>query len=148
LIHHHLYRARLYLIGSMLFAVILVGVEFPFSLLMRQRAQISTTSAALANLTSRNSALNGDIKALRQPSTIGVIAHEEYGLVLAGQSSYVILPAAGTSAANALPAASIPPRDLVATTATPGLAASTAKASGPGLWRRFLDRLEFWRLGG
>ncbi|HVB04711.1 MAG TPA: septum formation initiator family protein [Acidimicrobiales bacterium] len=144
MIHHHLYRARLALLAAALSAVALVAVEFPFSLLIHQRSALARTSGELADLNARNAGLQGDIRALSSKATIAEIAHEDYGLVGPGQLSFVILPAAGSAAATSLEGSSIPPRDLVASTAPPTASPQPSTVHGPGLWRRFVSRLEFW----
>ena len=144
MIHRHLYRARLVLLGAGFAAIALVAAEFPFALLFHQRSELAVASGQLATVSQRNAGLRGDIRALQSNATIAEIAHEDYGLVDPGQLSYVILPPAGSAAVNSLTSDAIAPRDLVAPSAEV-FARPRARAAGPGLWSRFLGRLEFWR---
>lgn len=142
-----LHRARALLVLAVLAAIAIVAFEFPFGEIFHQRGELASVNAQLAAVRARNASLNADIKALSQRSTIGAIAHEEYGLSARGQRSYVILPAAGSGDANDLAAPTISPQDLVAAPPSAGSPASSSVdgAAGPGFWSRFAARLEFWR---
>jgi hypothetical protein len=84
---------------------------------------------------------------LSSDSTIAAIAHEQYGLIHPGQTSYVILPAAGSPAANGLTTPSIAPQDLIeAPAGSPRTTSSSTSSPGVGgFWSRFTGHLEFWR---
>jgi cell division protein FtsB len=142
-------RARLVLVAALAGAVIVVAAEFPLSELLHQHAALALTQEQLATLASRNSSLSADVIALSSNSTVNAIAHEEYGLVQPGQSSYVILPAANSAAAKqGLSATAIPPQDLVASGPTAGTSAiPTGQTESPGFWSRFASHLEFWHWG-
>lgn len=137
------------MVAALVGAVIVVAAEFPLNELLHQHAELALTQEQLATLASRNSSLNADVIALSSNSTVNAIAHEEYGLVQPGQSSYVILPAANSAAAKqGLSAAVIPPQDLIAS----GPAAASAstppdQVAAQGFWSRFAAHLEFWHWG-
>jgi hypothetical protein len=115
---------------------------------MNQRAEITQTSSALAAVQSHNAALGADISSLSKSSVIASIAHQDYGLVKAGQKSYVILPAAGSvQTSDPLSSDSIPDADVGSTSGSQSVSnpsKETVKPSG-SLWTRMLHRLEFWR---
>ena len=141
-------RARLILVAAVIGAVIVVGAEFPFSELMHQHAALNLAQRQLSMLASRNSSLTADIGALSSNSTVNAIAHEEYGLVQRGQSSYVILPAANSEAAKqGLSIPAIPPQDLLASGPVPGRVVLPTSSDSPSFWSRFAAHLEFWHWG-
>ena len=143
-----LHRARLILVAAVIGAMIVVGAEFPLKELLHQRSNLALTQQELATLAARNSSLTADVVALSSNSTVNAIAHEEYGLVKPGQSSYVILPAANSAAAKqGLSIPAIPPQDLIAAGPVADPIATSAVPSGGGFWSRFLAHLEFWHWG-
>jgi hypothetical protein len=147
-------RAQLVLCGAVVLAAVIVGTQLPLGQILGQRAAIARQSAELHQLQSRDAALWAQVHALGQPSTVAVIAHQQYGLVYPGQISYVILPeptAAGSSSTQSGPLSTvtIPADDLVPSDAM--VAAATAPPAAPdpdgrkGFLGQVLDRLEFWR---
>jgi len=127
-------------------AVVIVVAWFPARELVRQHEELSAANSQLSLIAQRNASLSADISALSAKSTIAAIAHEEYGLVRRGQTSYVILPAAGSAAADGeLTAPSIPPQDLIEAPAGSPRSIPAASGAGGAFWSRFANHLEFWR---
>lgn len=144
-----LHRARLGLLGAFVGALVLVALEFPLSELLHQHSALALARSQLATIDGRNASLNADISALSSNSTVNALAHEEYGLVRPGQSSFVILPAPNSASAKAgLAAPAIAPQDLVASAPVVGHAViPTTATSTSSFWSRFVARLEFWHWG-
>jgi cell division protein FtsB len=143
---HHV--NRWILLGAALCAAVIVVAWFPVRELVHQHDELGAVNGQLATLAKRNASLSADISALSSNSTISAIAHEQYGLVRPGQTSYVILPAVGSAAANgALTTTSIAPQDLIAAPIDEPHSASTGSSTaGAGsFWSRFSSHLEFWR---
>jgi cell division protein FtsL len=140
---------RWVLLGAVLCAAVIVVAWFPARELLHQHDELGAVNGQLATLAKRNASLSADITALSSNSTIAEIAHEQYGLVRPGQASYVLLPAAGSAAANgALTTTSIAPQDLIAAPVDEPRAAPTSSASAVAagsFWSRFSAHLEFWR---
>jgi len=134
------------MLGATLCAAVIVVAWFPARELVRQHEELSAANAQLSLIVKRNASLSADISALSSNSTITAIAHEEYGLVRRGQTSYVILPAAGsTSADGQLTTPSIAPQDLIEAPVGSPRSTPTASGTGAGFWSRFANHLEFWR---
>jgi len=94
-------RARLSLLAAVGVAAAILVFELPVNELLHQRSQISETQGQLSSIEARNAALRASIAALRQPATIGAIAHLDYGLVKPGEQAYAIEPASSKDAAGA-----------------------------------------------
>ncbi|HEY5271680.1 MAG TPA: septum formation initiator family protein [Acidimicrobiales bacterium] len=143
---HH--ANRWVLLGAALCAAVIVVAWFPAREIVGQHNELRAVNGQLSTLAKRNASLSADISALSANSTIAAIAHEQYGLVRRGQTSYVILPAVGSSAANgALTTTSIAPQDLIAAPIDQPRPASTrgSSAGSASFWSRFASHLEFWR---
>jgi cell division protein FtsB len=143
---HHV--NRWVFLGAALAAAVIVIAWFPARELVRQHDELGAVNGQLSTLAKRNASLSADISALSSNSTIAAIAHEQYGLIRRGQTSYVILPGVGSSAASgALTATSIAPQDLIAAPIDEPRATSTgaAPAGSSSFWSRFSGHLEFWR---
>lgn len=138
-------RARAALAGACCLAGALLVVELPLGQLVQQHSQLASVDRQLAAVSRANAHLRGAIAALRQPATVGAIAHQEYGLIQRGQKAYAILPSAG-SGASLVARTTVPRADLVPTSVSPYPTANgPAPALTGGLWRRVVDRLAFWR---
>jgi cell division protein FtsB len=143
-------RARLLFLLSAVAALVIVATELPLGSLMRARSQGATAAAELAKVRQENHLLASEVAGLKKGSTIEQIAHQQYGLVKAGQKSYVVMPTAragDTGGAGPLGDHLIPPSDLVPSDASlspPSTSASVPGESG-GFWHRLLNRLEFWK---
>jgi cell division protein FtsL len=143
---HH--ANRWVMLGAALCAAAIVIAWFPARELIGQHEELSAVNGQLSVLATRNASLSADISALSSYSTIAAIAHEQYGLVRPGQTSYVILPAVGSAAANgALATSSIAPQDLIAAPVDePRPTPAQGSSGGAGsFWSRFSSHLEFWR---
>jgi cell division protein FtsB len=143
---HHV--NRWVFLGAALCAVVIVVAWFPARELIRQHDELGAVNGQLATLAKRNASLADDISALSSNSTIAAIAHEQYGLIRRGQTSYVILPGVGSAASNgALTTTSIAPQDLIAAPIDEPRAPSIGNVhAGTGsFWTRFSGHLEFWR---
>jgi cell division protein FtsB len=143
---HH--ANRWVMLGAALCAAVIVVAWFPARELIGQHEELAAVNAQLSTLAKRNVSLSADISALSSYSTIAAIAHEQYGLVRRGQTSYLILPAVGSAAANGeLATTAIAPQDLIAAPVDEPRPASTrASSAGAGsFWSRFSSHLEFWR---
>ncbi len=149
-------RARIFLLVGVAVAVVVLATNLPLGALLRGRATVATESLQLSALRAANRTLAAQVKALSQPATVDQIAHEDYGLILPGQRSVVVLPgpsAAGSNGASGpLATETVPPSDLLASDsilAPPepaGASAGThAAAAGGGFWSRVVDKLEFWK---
>ena len=85
-------RARLFFFMALLIAGVIVVTNFPLGSLLHARTTVQTESAQLAALREANRTLSSEVRELRDPATVGQIAHEEYGLIEPGQRSVVVLP--------------------------------------------------------
>lgn len=143
-------RARLGFVAAIAIAVVIVATQFPLGELVHARAALSFSSTHLAQLRRENASLGAQVKALQQGSTIEQIAHQEYGLVRPGQQAVVVLPGAhestGATASGRLGTFKLPSSDFVPTDSLLSPGATAAKpATHEGLWRKVLNRLEFWK---
>jgi cell division protein FtsL len=135
-------------LGATLCAAVIVIAWFPARELIRQHDELGAVNGQLATLAKRNASLSADVAALSSNSTIAAIAHEQYGLIRRGQTSYVILPGVGSGATNgALTTTSIAPQNLIAAPIDEPRVATTGGAPGAtgSFWSRFSGHLEFWR---
>ncbi len=140
----HLRRARAALVASLVVGGLVVATQLPITELVHQRGDLATVDAELAAASSAVGRLRHDIASLRQPQAIANIAHQDYGLVRKGQTTYVVLPSSG--AASQLSKPQIPRSDLMPTSLSPYAAVKAAISRPAGsLWHRVLKRLEFWR---
>ncbi len=143
-------RARLLFAFSLLAAVALVATGFPIGQLVHARAAASAAASQLSRVRQENRTLAEQVRQLQSGSVIEQIAHEDYGLVLPGQRSYVVMPSGGrstaTRAGDPLAAQPVPPSDLVPSDAalSPSPPARGPEA-GQSFWQRLLNRLEFWK---
>jgi hypothetical protein len=142
-----LYRARLCVLLAAAGAIVLIALELPISELLHQQGQLNVAGHELAVAETKGAALRADVSALREDSVISAIAHEEYGLISAGQQSYVILPAATNApTSGALGGdATIPAADLVLGPPSPQVTAPPKATHSNGLMSRVANWLEFWR---
>jgi hypothetical protein len=144
-----IHRARLFFVVALVVAAGILVANFPFATLLSSRATIEGESAKLAALRATDQRLASEVRALHDPSTVGQIAHEEYGLITSGQRSVVILPGSSGSrssaenplANNPVPSADLLPSDEIL---DPGAEAAPPPAHGPGFWHRVIGSLEFW----
>ncbi len=137
-------RARAALAVAVLIGLVIVATEFPLGQLLHGRAALAQANAQLSDLQAQNRQLGAQVSALRNPSTVARIAHDEYGLVTKGERSIVILPDSGGAPSGPLSSAKVPTSDLV-----PSDAIVSGTGGGPvghraGFWSRLLQRLEFW----
>ncbi|HEX3334209.1 MAG TPA: septum formation initiator family protein [Acidimicrobiales bacterium] len=158
-------RARLWLLGAVVLAAVIMFAWFPASSLLSQRSNLAGTAAGLASLHTQDRALAQEKKSLSDTGEIGRIAREQYQLVSPGQQAYEVLPPSGAAATGTpysgdpgsrgpvTPAASaeLPPGGATTTTTVAPSAArshgpqqSQAPAAAPGLLSRMLHALEFW----
>ena len=158
-------RARLWLLGAVIMAAVIVFAWFPVGSLLSQRSNLSGTEAELASLHKQDGALAQEKKSLSDAGEIGRIAREQYQLVSPGQQAYEVLPPSGATSGGSpytgdpgsrrpvAPTASaeLPPGGLpTTTTVPPSRPAShpvhqTQAPAAPGLVSRMLQALEFWR---
>ena len=161
-------RARLWLLGAVVLAAVIMFAWFPASSLLNQRSNLAGTEAQLASLHKQDGALAQEKKSLSDAGEIGRIAREQYQLVSPGQQAYEVLPPSGAAATGTpysgdpgshgpvAPAASaeLPPSSVTTTTVPPSAASHGAHtahapaapaAPAPGLLSRMLHALEFWR---
>ena len=101
-------RARGLLVLSAIFAVVVLATLMPFSALLSQREQLSSTAKQVSALTAQNKALRQEARELSDPSTVAGIARRDYGLVSPGSQAYEILPAAGSSLGSAASSGHVP----------------------------------------
>lgn len=142
-------RARLGLAAAVVSAAVIVAVQFPLTELWHERSAEAAAAHELAALRRTDAALSRQVSSLRDPSTIGRIAHQDYGLVPPGETYEVVLPGPADSrsgdplADTKLPSSALVPSDsAIAQPATDG-----SGQSGPtrSFWSRLLERLEFWK---
>jgi hypothetical protein len=129
-------------------AVALIAVWFPFSTLLGQSGQLSSTSREIATLRSESRALTLEQKAMTSKQANINLAREEYQLVAPGQRLVQILnTGSSTSAGNGDPGLQPLVTPSSATDLTPGSptdpGATTTHSST--LWSRVVGTLEFWR---
>jgi cell division protein FtsB len=151
-----LHRARFSLLAAVGLASALLVFELPVSELLHQRSQLASVSNQLAGVQARNDALARAIASLQHASTIGSMAHAQYGLVHAGQQAYALLPTGGAATggvAAGLADQTVPSADLVVPSADSLGSSAIRRTSGTvdgaavtgSVWSRALDRLSFWR---
>jgi cell division protein FtsB len=160
-------RARLFLLGAVVFSAVVLVAWFPAASLIHQRATLSQDASQLATLHAQDAALAQEKQNLSSTSELGRIARAQYQLVNPGQQAYEVLPPSGATAAGTpyagdpgskgpvAPSASseLPPGGVTTTIAPPasGTAShgagtgSSSPAQGGGLLSRMVQALEFWR---
>ena len=144
-----IHRARLFFLVAVLIAAGILVANFPLGTLLQARSTVAGESAKLAALRTTNRTLSSELRALEVPAIVGQIAHEEYGLVMPGQRSIIVLPAAsragraapGPLANNPIPSSDLLPSDAIL---DPGTQVPAPASHGPGFWHRVLGDLEFW----
>lgn len=142
-------RARLFFFVTMLIAVVILVTNFPVGQLLQGRSTIERETAQLTALQQANKTLTSQVRALHDPSTVGQIAHEEYGLIAPGERSVVVLPGVGGSSSsgpnplanNLLAPADLQPSDAIL---DPAVQDAGSQPKEPGFWHRVLTNLEFW----
>ena len=144
-----IHRARVFFVVALLLAVAILVANFPFGTLIGERATIQAESGRLAALRATDQTLASEVQALHDPLTVGRIAHEEYGLVTAGQRSLVVLPRPGadrSTGENPLADNPVPPADLLPSDAIldPGSQPALPATHEPSFWHRVVGSLEFW----
>jgi cell division protein FtsB len=156
-------RARLWLLGAVIMAAVIMFAWFPVGSLLTQRSNLSGTEAELASLHKQDGALAQEKKSLSDAGEIGRIAREQYQLVSPGQQAYEVLPPSGAPSSGTpysgdpgsrgpvapTAAAELPPGGVTTTTTPATRPPSSTHAAlarpGSGLLTRMLDALEFWR---
>ncbi|MHB8245086.1 MAG: FtsB family cell division protein [Acidimicrobiales bacterium] len=152
-----LYRARVAFAAAVVVAGVILAIEFPVGQLVSARSAVSSSGAELAKVTRENRTLAIQVRDLAKGSTIEQIAHADYGLVLPGQRSIVIMPggqmhtggaipghsSAGTSAP--LGSTTIPRSDIVPSDSQLSPSVAPPQNNSGGFWQRVLTRLEFWK---
>ena len=167
-------RARALLLGSAVFAIVVLATSLPYSALLSQHQRLSSTARQVTALEAQNKVLRQEAQELSDPATVAGIARRDYGLVAPGSQAYEVLPASGSSVGSAQSSGDVPldgppvvpgsalsqallGADVPAVdTGSAGSGASTSAAddhggrrspSGPssdGFWTRVLRTLEFW----
>jgi hypothetical protein len=140
--------SRLLLAASALASAAILATQLPLGELAATRATIAGASRRLSALDAEDRALAAQVDALRQPATVERIAHEQYGLVLPGARSVVVLPFPGDRASGGTPLDPPLPSgwQLVASDGALSPPPPPPRGGGASFWRRVLDRLEFWRV--
>jgi len=168
-------RARALLLGSAVFAIVVLATSLPYSALLSQHQRLSSTARQVTALEAQNKVLRQEAQELSDPATVAGIARRDYGLVAPGSQAYEVLPASGSSVGSAQSSGDVPldgppvvpgsalsqallGADVPAVdTGSAGSGASTSAAddhggrrspSGPssdGFWTRVLRTLEFWQ---
>ena len=91
-------RRRRALLAVTIVVLCLVGLLFAFVYptrsLLQERAQISAAQAHISQLQRATQALDRQSAQLRSPVEVERLAREHYGLVLPGETPYVLVPAA------------------------------------------------------
>jgi cell division protein FtsB len=82
-------------------ALVILGTSFPFSALLSQHVQLSSTSAQLQKLQSQNKLLAEQQGQLNSTADIDRLARQDYQMVMPGQTLYDVLPPSGVGAARA-----------------------------------------------
>jgi cell division protein FtsB len=103
------------------FATLVLGTSMPWSLLVSQRTQLSSTQIKLRQTEAQNRVLSDEAKRLSNPADVANIARSEYGLVSPGSQAYEILPAPGSSQDASMSTGHVP---LDGPLVTPGSAES------------------------
>lgn len=139
---------RLLLVASALASIGILATQLPLGELAATRAAVAASARRLASLDAEDRALAAEVDALRQPATVERIAHEQYGLVIPGARSVVVLPFRGDRASGGTPLDPPLPQasELVASDGLLAPPPSPRRTAGTSFWRRVLDRLEFWRV--
>lgn len=147
-------RAKIFLLVAAVVAAVVLATNLPLGALLHGRATVAAETRQLSTLEAENQALSSQVRALDEPTTVGQIAHEDYGLVRPGQRSTVVLPAPSASGSNGatgplasstIPVSDLLPSDSILAPATDAEAAGHAARTGPGFWGQVLQRLEFWK---
>lgn len=136
---------------SVLAAISIVAVAFPFQTLWRQQVALNAAASQIAQINRQSAALTQQAKAVSSEAAAIALAREQYQLVLKGQSLIQVLPGNGGGyvAANSTDPGFQPlvnPGDGVVI--SPGSSSTAAHSSTSGLHgfaSRFLRTLEFWR---
>lgn len=91
---------RLFLVGCLGFALLVLFTSLPVSTLLSQRSQLSSTATELRGVEAENQVLRRQAAQLTKPSVVAEIARSDYGLVPSGAQAYMIVPASASSSAG------------------------------------------------
>lgn len=141
-------------------AVVIMASWFPLGALVSQRRAVSASAAELRDLKAQDKVLSRERQHLSSPEEISRLARQHYQLVQPGQKLVQVLPGSGApSALGGAPSPGDPglapvvkpsavallPSGAAAAQSERAKPAAASQASGPGLLRRILDTLEFWK---
>jgi cell division protein FtsB len=133
---------------SVLAALAIVAVAFPFQPLWRQETALNAAASQLAQLHRESQALTQQAKAVSSTAAAIALARQDYQLVMPGQSLIQVLP--GNGARGDTSGATDPGFQPVVNIGTGAVSPSSANvahgSSGlGGFVGRFVRTLEFWR---
>lgn len=133
---------------SVLTAIAIVVVAFPFATLWRQQLALNAATSQIAQINRESAALAQRAKTVATEAAAIALARDQYQLVLKGQSLIQVLPsnAAGYSA----PYASDPGLQPLVNPGSGVVPAGPSSVAAPssglrGFVSRFVRTLEFWR---
>ncbi len=101
-------RARALLLGSAVFAIVVLATSLPYSALLSQHQRLSSTARQVTALEAQNKVLRQEAQELSDPATVAGIARRDYGLVAPGSQAYEVLPASGSSVGSAQSSGHVP----------------------------------------
>jgi len=135
---------------SVLCAIAIVSVAFPFKTLWRQQIALNAATSQIAQIDRQSASLTQQAKAVSTEAAAIALAREQYQLVLPGQRLIQVLP--GNGGGYVAPNSNDPgfqplvnPGTAVVPSST-GHADSSPSTSGlRGFVSRFVRTLEFWR---
>ena len=135
---------------SVLAAVAIVAVAFPFQTLWRQQQALDAAAAQITQLHRQSSVLTAQAKSVATESAAIAMAREDYQLVMPGQRLIQVLPG---DSSGAVSASSVDPGSQplvnIGDGVVPGTSGATHVASPSrglaGFAARFVRTLEFWR---
>jgi hypothetical protein len=153
-------KGWLVIAGGVATAAVVLFAWLPVGALLNQRAELSTASSRLAQLSTEGRALAAASKHLSEPAVLEQLAREQYQLVAPGQRLIQVLTPSFTpsskSTGGPFPgdpglAPLVDPASAAVVPNGPAPAAQTAATTharahpGPGFVSRLVTTLEFWR---
>jgi len=131
---------------SVLAAISIVVVAFPFQTLWRQQQALNAASSQIAQIGRQSSALTQQAKAVSTEAAAIALAREQYQLVQPGQRLIQVLPGngAGYVAENSNDPGFAPLVNLTPT-ATATATSNRSTSLVHGFVSRFVRTIEFWR---
>ena len=87
-------------LAALVAVVVTAAGIFPFRQIIADRRTVALAQEKLLALREENSRLEAEVAALESDAEVERLAREQFGLVLPGETAYVVVPPAGEEAAE------------------------------------------------